>query len=388
MRLNQPMNRVSQRRGMRLVSRKLMFSCCTTRPIRERAVILMSFACNTVRAEDLRDQTDTWLSAGCLRTGGRAAQGATAAAAFAGEAPLADRALAHGTALRRAGAVLRIRRGRAFSAPTRRPSIVAATRREGFLRLAASLAARSQEPWNRPTWSWTAFPICNSPPATACLSSSAASCATTSRRLPSSSPPPASPLTDLDGNRFYDLTGSYGVNVFGYDFYKECIARGSERVRDLGPVLGFYHPVTAYNVRRLLEISGMEEVSFHMSGTEAVMQAVRLARYHTRRTSPRALLRRLSRLVGRCAARRRQSAGGTRDLYVEGHGRGGPAGARIAARHCLRAGQPAAGACIRMSARPRTRRCSTAAAARTSTAPPTANGCRNCARCAANAGSY
>ena len=91
-------------------------------------------------------------------------------------------------------------------------------------------------------------------------------------------------VTDLDGNRSYDLTGSYGVNVFGYDFYKECIERGSERVRGLGPVLGAYHPVTAYNVRRLLQISGLEEISFHMSGTEAVMQAVRLARYHTGRT--------------------------------------------------------------------------------------------------------
>jgi glutamate-1-semialdehyde 2,1-aminomutase len=91
-------------------------------------------------------------------------------------------------------------------------------------------------------------------------------------------------LTDVDGNEFYDVAGSYGVNVFGNDFYKECIARGSERVRELGPVLGSYHPVVAYNVRRLLEISGMDEVSFHMSGTEAVMQAVRLARYHTHRT--------------------------------------------------------------------------------------------------------
>jgi glutamate-1-semialdehyde 2,1-aminomutase len=91
-------------------------------------------------------------------------------------------------------------------------------------------------------------------------------------------------VTDLDGNDFYDVTGSYGVNVFGYDFYKECIERGSERVRDLGPVLGAYHPVTAHNVRRLLEISGLDEISFHMSGTEAVMQAVRLARYHTKRT--------------------------------------------------------------------------------------------------------
>ena len=91
-------------------------------------------------------------------------------------------------------------------------------------------------------------------------------------------------IVDLDGNRLYDLTGSYGVNVFGYDFYKECIARGSERVRDLGPVLGAYHPLTVCNVRRLLQISAMQEVSFHMSGTEAVMQAVRLARYHTGRS--------------------------------------------------------------------------------------------------------
>ncbi len=91
-------------------------------------------------------------------------------------------------------------------------------------------------------------------------------------------------VTDMDGNRFYDLTGSYGVNLFGYDFYKDCIERGSERVRDLGPVLGAYHPITTYNIRRLLEISGLEEISFHMSGTEAVMQAVRLARYHTGRS--------------------------------------------------------------------------------------------------------
>src|SRR5271170_5714301 len=90
--------------------------------------------------------------------------------------------------------------------------------------------------------------------------------------------------TDLDGNSFYDLTGSYGVNLFGYDFYKDCIARGLERVRELGPVLGAYHPLVADNTARLVRLSGMDEVSFHMSGTEAVMQAVRLARYHTRRT--------------------------------------------------------------------------------------------------------
>lgn len=91
-------------------------------------------------------------------------------------------------------------------------------------------------------------------------------------------------LTDLDGNGSYDLTGSYGVNLLGYDFYKDTIERGAARVRELGPVLGSYHPLIAENAKMLNEISGLDEVSFHMSGTEAVMQAVRLARYHTRRS--------------------------------------------------------------------------------------------------------
>src|ERR1700674_382018 len=91
-------------------------------------------------------------------------------------------------------------------------------------------------------------------------------------------------VTDLDGNVAYDLTGSYGVNIFGNDFYKECIAAAETRAHALGPVLGPYHPVIADNVTRLCAISGLDEVSFHMSGTEAVMQAVRLARYHTRRS--------------------------------------------------------------------------------------------------------
>ena len=89
---------------------------------------------------------------------------------------------------------------------------------------------------------------------------------------------------DQDGNAFYDLTGSYGVNVFGTDFYKACIDDAVAQVRDLGPVLGAYHPLVLDILPRLREISGLDEVSFHMSGTEAVMQAVRLARYHTRRT--------------------------------------------------------------------------------------------------------
>jgi glutamate-1-semialdehyde 2,1-aminomutase len=91
-------------------------------------------------------------------------------------------------------------------------------------------------------------------------------------------------VRDADGNWSYDVGGSYGVNLLGSDFYKRCIDRGVERVRELGLVLGPYHPVIADNVARLKQISGLDEVSFHMSGTEAVMQAVRLAQYHTKRS--------------------------------------------------------------------------------------------------------
>ncbi|SFR77363.1 aminotransferase class III-fold pyridoxal phosphate-dependent enzyme [Sphingomonas jatrophae] len=90
-------------------------------------------------------------------------------------------------------------------------------------------------------------------------------------------------LIDLDGNAFWDLTGSYGVNLFGQETYKACVAEAVELAGPLGGVLGQYHPVVAANIARLKAISGLDEVSFHMSGTEAVMQAVRLARYHTGR---------------------------------------------------------------------------------------------------------
>ena len=91
-------------------------------------------------------------------------------------------------------------------------------------------------------------------------------------------------IFDCDDNAFFDLTGSYGVNLLGTDRYKQLIQEGAQTVADLGPTLAGLHPVVADNVWRLRTISGLDEVSFHMSGTEAVMQAVRLARYHTGRS--------------------------------------------------------------------------------------------------------
>jgi glutamate-1-semialdehyde 2,1-aminomutase len=92
-------------------------------------------------------------------------------------------------------------------------------------------------------------------------------------------------LCDLDGHWSLDVTGSYGVNVAGYDQYKEWMENGWRRVKTLGPVLGPLHPIVADNIAMLKAISKLDEVSFHMSGTEAVMAAVRLARFNTRRKS-------------------------------------------------------------------------------------------------------
>jgi hypothetical protein len=137
-----------------------------------------------------------------------------------------------------------------------------------------------------------------------------------------------------------------------------------------------------------LALTGLDEVSFHMSGTEAVMQAVRLARYHTGRRH----------LVRFCGAYHgwwedvqpghRQPAAAARDLHPEGHGRA------TACRCCdtpqghrLRAGQSAAGPA------PEPRGAGRLLAGRQR--PPRKlrprglhrGGCRSCARCARGAAS-
>src|SRR5262245_22214251 len=90
-------------------------------------------------------------------------------------------------------------------------------------------------------------------------------------------------LTDLDGERWLDVGGSYGVNVAGYERYKNWMEDGWQRVKDLGAVLGPLHPIALDNCERLKRISRLDEVSFHASGTEAVMAAVRLVRFNTTR---------------------------------------------------------------------------------------------------------
>ncbi len=121
-------------------------------------------------------------------------------------------------------------------------------------------------------------------------------------------------LTDL-GNVFHNLTGSYGVNVFGNDFYKECMAQGAAQVRDLGPVLGSYHPVMLYNVKRLSEISGLDEISFHMSSTRSSHAGRAPGAIPHGAKIFGAILGRLSRLVGRRTTGHRQSDRRAAHLY-------------------------------------------------------------------------
>ena len=205
--------------------------------------------------------------------------------AVQGQASLAGRPRPHVAAGRFALAVLRIRRERGFSAPTvprRRSRRAAAMASCGWRRCTRRASPRRS---GGPPRSPTASPICNSP---------------TAYRVP------------FQYSRFvrkHLRVGAFVQSSDGRDGHRprrqpllrpdRLLRRQPARQRRLqrddaarrsigcassGRCSAPYHPVVADNVRRLQEISGLDEVSFHMSGTEAVMQAVRLARYHTRRS--------------------------------------------------------------------------------------------------------
>ena len=90
-------------------------------------------------------------------------------------------------------------------------------------------------------------------------------------------------VVDIDGNSALDVSGSYGVNVCGYEAYKRFITEGWANAKDKGLYLGSLDETTLENIKMIQAISGLKEVSFHMSGTEAVMAAVRCARFNKRR---------------------------------------------------------------------------------------------------------
>merc|ERR1711871_1575394 len=90
-------------------------------------------------------------------------------------------------------------------------------------------------------------------------------------------------VVDVDGTKLWDAACSFGVNVIGYDHYKGFLARGFEVAKSRSVCLGKLTTQVERNAQRICTIANKEQCSFHMSGTEAVMGAVRLARFNTKR---------------------------------------------------------------------------------------------------------
>lgn len=88
-------------------------------------------------------------------------------------------------------------------------------------------------------------------------------------------------VSDLDGNRYIDISGDMGVNLFGHraPFLVDAVKRSL----DQGIPLAGYSEHIFEACRLFCEITGHERALFTQSGTEAVMFAVRIARAATGR---------------------------------------------------------------------------------------------------------
>ena len=88
-------------------------------------------------------------------------------------------------------------------------------------------------------------------------------------------------IWDIDGNKYLDLTMGFGVNLFGHspDFIKEALNEQIEIGLHLGPQAKLAGEVSDL----FCELTGQERVAYTVSGTEAVMIALRLARTVTGR---------------------------------------------------------------------------------------------------------
>ena len=260
---------------------------------------------------------------------------------------LARRALAHGARALRAlvpfyeygEARVLPRRRRAGRGRGRAARRLHAPGRRCCRRASPSTAALTAEVRRR------ASPTCSSPPATACRSSSAA---IVREHLKAGAF--VARLRRRDGHRSRRQPALRPDRLLRRQRLRLRLLQGVHRARRRArarPGPGARRLSSGGRLQRAPAAArspACDEVSFHMSGTEAVMQAVRLARYHTGR----------SHLVRFCGAYHgwwgdvQPGVGnpldGARHLHAEGHGRGRAAGAAQPARHRLRAGQSAAGA--------------------------------------------
>ncbi|MDO5977225.1 non-ribosomal peptide synthetase/type I polyketide synthase, partial [Flavivirga jejuensis] len=86
-------------------------------------------------------------------------------------------------------------------------------------------------------------------------------------------------FTDIDGNRYIDITMGYGSCIFGHqpDFIIEAIETQLHKGITVGPLAKLSGEVATL----ISELTGMDRVAFANTGTEAISFAMRLARAET-----------------------------------------------------------------------------------------------------------
>jgi glutamate-1-semialdehyde 2,1-aminomutase len=89
-------------------------------------------------------------------------------------------------------------------------------------------------------------------------------------------------LTDIDANRYVDYHNGFGTTVMGHA-HPAVVAAGSERLRRGTHFGAMTEPVIPW-AEHLCERYGLDWIRFSGSGTEATMDALRLARAATGRT--------------------------------------------------------------------------------------------------------
>ncbi len=89
-------------------------------------------------------------------------------------------------------------------------------------------------------------------------------------------------IWDVDGNEYVDLTLGYGVHLLGHA--PQVVEAAVRRQLDEGFELGPRSPLAGEAAELLCEMTGFERATFCVSGTEAVLLALRLARAATGRT--------------------------------------------------------------------------------------------------------
>lgn len=91
-------------------------------------------------------------------------------------------------------------------------------------------------------------------------------------------------ICDSTGEDIFDMCNGYGSNLAGHDRCKQFFADAAETVKKVSPsAMGPVIPQTSDVCDAILNFTGMDQCSFHMSGTEACMAASSLTRFNTKR---------------------------------------------------------------------------------------------------------